>query len=356
MNYQWELACHSPIRRGCSSLIPLHDLPGLPDREFPTLRWRVHDNVRSVQETAVIRLTALEGNVMREARSGRHSFLARRAKGLSIVTMAATLVACVPGIDAQPSATPVTQGSVVSPVVGEQGEQGPSGLVGDQGEDGQMGLRGPQGIQGLQGLPGPAGRPGPAGPAGERGAPGVSASNRVVAFQHRPVFECHQVEGVGGEGESCFFANAIEVLWVNRTFQIEEEPVDFPVAELFIPLVLSPGNWSISGTVLVPIWESPIPDCYIVDALPEEVASQGVNYFWDTVIGVFGFNEGGVGRSQGLVTLNTESTIYLACAALYPEGPPDPNVVGNVAWSVVWVDFTALEVSSITFQDSLGSR
>jgi hypothetical protein len=287
---------------------------------------------------------------MRQARSGPYSFSARPVRVLGLVALAATLVACVPGESAQPPISPVTQGSVVSQVVGERGEQGLSGPAGEQGEDGQRGL---QGIQGPQGIPGPTGRPGPAGPAGERGAPGVSTPGRVVAFQHRPVLGCFPVDGVGGEGENCDFTNAIEVPWKMRTFENDGESVSFPGAELFIPLELTAGSWSISGTVLVPFWESAVPDCYLVDALSEAVETPG-SRFWETVIGVFGFTEG-VGRAQGLVTLDTDTTIYLGCA-LYPDGPPDLEVVGQVAWKAVWLDFTALEVSSIAYQDSLDSR
>lgn len=290
---------------------------------------------------------------MRQAHSGKHFFLARPARVLGLVALASTLVACVAGVNAQPSATPVTQGSVPSPAVGEQGGQGLPGLPGAQGNDGQSGIQGLRGSQGLQGIAGPAGRPGPAGPAGERGLPGPSTPSRAVTFQHRPIFECEPGdEGAMGPTEACSVVNEILVPW--RPEEVFGGS-DFHVGRLTIPLTLPEGSWWVSATILAGPSDQ-LPFCLILSETLSLEQWSGPE-IGAMSLGLIAFSQPETmedsyarGEGHGLVTLDGDTTVYLDCLAGTAESEDD---LEEFAWGAIRIDFFAVELASISYAPSL---
>jgi hypothetical protein len=288
---------------------------------------------------------------MRPPQARQGFSLPHPAKFFGLLALAATLVACVPGVSAQPSDASLTQGSVVSGDVGEKGDQGLPGLAGEQGADGQEGVRGLQGIQGLQGIPGPAGRPGSAGPAGaagERGIPGPSTPSRAFAFQLRPNIQCEpRPEGDLDPNDNCSGVDLIFVEWT------PDPNSDSHIAQLIIPLTLPEGSWRVSATLtLLPGDFEPL--CVIVTENPSLEYLGGTDIF-DSAVAFLYFIGSDLlsfvrGDGHGLTTLDREQEIYLTCIAFSGLNPVD---LGDYAWTTVSIDFYAVELASISYAPSL---
>lgn len=264
----------------------------------------------------------------------------RRGAVVSLFVLATLVAGC--SMNARALESSDWAAPMATSVDGLPGETGP---VGSQGLEGAQGVPGPRGLQGIQGLTGASG------PGGPMGAPGPATPSRAVYFKHRPTIDCSggPEEGVGGPLENCRFGDYIQALWGE---EIVIEGSGFRLAELSLALPLSAGSWWVSAEIAF-AWEGNSEDsttCGVYDSIPTLEEFGAPSIVLDQV-GYFDYAEAmgsAFGGATGLLTLESSSNVYLFCQAVATRfGDPDLET-GDIAFSVPWVDFYAVELSSIT--------
>lgn len=214
-----------------------------------------------------------------------------------------------------------------------------------QGEAGPRGIEGPRGPAGIAGVAGPRG---PAGATGDRGPAGGPAGN-VIAFQHRPVFEC---EPDSGDGWDCSSDNGLSI---TNLYQ----------APALATLELPAGNWLVQISLWVNLEVSEDPSrmrCYVQDdrypLVDDGQNPEGALNWQSNFVGVLDLIYEDLASPppslsasySGLVSLDAPDSLSLFCGVLPGPGlETDPNEAEERA-EIVYLDFLAIEVPSVVRQ------
>lgn len=266
----------------------------------------------------------------------------RDVKGsVALASVALALVGCVPAAASSATPAPPLDSRVTSDVVsGQRGEPGRAGSEGPRGE------RGPAGLQGLSGPSGPAG---PAGARGERGAPGTSSSAYFV--RHRPLFD--------QDGD---VSNGLEAFWVDSGVTLSEGMGSgnrFMIAKSVVPLSLPAGNWLVSASAVVQEGDRTLDGllCTIsLDAVDPPSNAEEYQELFLQAISLMSVQEAGLGNhfevsGDGLAELESPGDVKFSCFVTDLVAPDDVvSVEDSLALSIEFLDFFAIELSSITVQ------
>lgn len=266
----------------------------------------------------------------------------RDVKGsVALASMALALVGCVPAATSSATPAPTLDSKVTSDVLsGQRGEPGRAGSEGPRGE------RGPAGLQGLSGPSGPAG---PSGARGERGAPGTSSSAYFV--RHRPLFD-----------EDGDVDNGLEALWADSGVTLSEgfgSGNRYMVAQSVVPLSLPAGNWFVSARGVVQEGDRTLDGlvCTIsLDAVDPPTNAEEYQELFLQAISLMSVQEAGLGNDyevsgEGLADLDSPGGVNFSCFATDLVVPDDvASVENSLALSIEFLDFFAIELSSITVQ------
>jgi hypothetical protein len=263
---------------------------------------------------------------------------------VALASVALALVGCVPAATSSATPAPPLDSRVTSDVVsGHRGEPGRAGSEGPRGE------RGPAGLRGLSGPSGPAGPAGPAGALGERGAPGTSSSAYFV--RHRPLFD--------QDGD---VSNGLEAFWVDSGVTLSEgfgSGNRFMVAQSVVPLSLPAGNWLVSARAVVQEGDRTLDGllCTIsLDAADPPSNAEEYQELFLQAISLLSAQEGGLGNDyevsgEGLAELESPGDVNFSCFVTDLVVPDDvASVEDSLALSIEFLDFFAIELSSITVQ------